>query len=291
MYGLNDPINRNDPTGKCDPELGPECKQQATPTAPSMPSAAGAVAVAPWAVYGASGSAGITGASVAALVGGLGIGAVAFCLPLLGHVAASLIPAVPYNGPAAVPGAYPFTGNPPLPPETLTPPQQGTTPTVVPGATAGTTTTPTTTTAPVPVPVPTAVPTVATPTPDCNLPSGQFPMIPIIPESRLVRCRPEAAITIARIRSDGPFPTYNGKKRDDVPFFNADGYLPPPSDPTRQTPTGYREYTVLTPGVSHRGARRIVTFGPDISRKPSNFAVMYYTDDHYTSFTAIQQWR
>ena len=43
----------------------------------------------------------------------------------------------------------------------------------------------------------------------------------------------------------------------------------------------YREYTVPTPGLSHRGARRIVTGGDP----PSEW---YYTDDHYDSFRAFQ---
>jgi ribonuclease T1 len=40
----------------------------------------------------------------------------------------------------------------------------------------------------------------------------------------------------------------------------------------------YREYTVRTPGVKHRGARRIVA-GKSGER--------YYTDDHYKSFRRI----
>ena len=40
----------------------------------------------------------------------------------------------------------------------------------------------------------------------------------------------------------------------------------------------YREYTVPTPGVSHRGARRIV-----VGRQGE----LYYTSDHYRSFRRI----
>ncbi len=48
-----------------------------------------------------------------------------------------------------------------------------------------------------------------------------------------------------------------------------------------QRPRGYyREYTVPTPGVGHRGARRIVTGGDP----PTEF---FYTDDHYESFRRI----
>jgi ribonuclease T1 len=58
-------------------------------------------------------------------------------------------------------------------------------------------------------------------------------------------------------------------------FFNREGRLP-------SRPRGYyREYTVDTPGLGHRGARRIVTGGepPD---------VWYYTDDHYDSFRPFE---
>ena len=43
----------------------------------------------------------------------------------------------------------------------------------------------------------------------------------------------------------------------------------------------YREYTVRTPGLNHRGARRIVT-GGDPPRE------WYYTDDHYDSFRRFE---
>ena len=40
----------------------------------------------------------------------------------------------------------------------------------------------------------------------------------------------------------------------------------------------YHEYTVPTPGVKHRGARRIVA---------GREGELYYTDDHYRSFRRI----
>ncbi len=43
----------------------------------------------------------------------------------------------------------------------------------------------------------------------------------------------------------------------------------------------YHEYTVPTPGLSHRGARRIVT-GGDPPRE------WYYTGDHYDSFRRFE---
>ncbi len=45
----------------------------------------------------------------------------------------------------------------------------------------------------------------------------------------------------------------------------------------------YREYTVRTPKVKHRGARRIVCGGKVLSQPD----VCYYTADHYASFRKI----
>ena len=47
----------------------------------------------------------------------------------------------------------------------------------------------------------------------------------------------------------------------------------------------YREYTVPTPGVRHRGARRIVCGG---ARQQAADAC-YYTADHYRSFRKIRE--
>ena len=51
----------------------------------------------------------------------------------------------------------------------------------------------------------------------------------------------------------------------------------------RKNSNFYREYTVETPGVSHRGARRIVVGGGS----DTDPDVWYYTDDHYESFCEI----
>ncbi|SEA80321.1 ribonuclease domain-containing protein [Alkalimonas amylolytica] len=76
--------------------------------------------------------------------------------------------------------------------------------------------------------------------------------------------------TLQRIQSNGPFP-YD---RDGITFHNRERLLP-------IQPRGYyREYTVDTPGLSHRGPRRVVTGGnPPV--------VFYYTEDHYQSFRRI----
>ena len=78
----------------------------------------------------------------------------------------------------------------------------------------------------------------------------------------------EARETLALIRAGGPFPY----PQDGRTFQNREKLLP-------QRERGYyREYTVKTPGVRDRGARRIV------SGKGGEF---YYTADHYRSFQRI----
>jgi guanyl-specific ribonuclease Sa/cold shock CspA family protein len=78
--------------------------------------------------------------------------------------------------------------------------------------------------------------------------------------------------TIALIQQGGPYPYPN---KDGTTFYNREGRLPV------QSQGYYREYTVPTPGVSHRGARRIVTGG----YPPT---VYYLTIDHYDSFQRLQ---
>ena len=76
--------------------------------------------------------------------------------------------------------------------------------------------------------------------------------------------------TLQLIQQGGPFPY----SRDGITFENREGRLP-------QKPRGYyREFTVDTPGLNHRGPRRIVSGG-----NPPE--VFYYTEDHYTSFIRI----
>jgi ribonuclease T1 len=80
----------------------------------------------------------------------------------------------------------------------------------------------------------------------------------------------EARATIALIRKGGPFPY----AKDGAVFGNREGILP------RQVRGYYREYTVKTPGVRTRGARRII-WG-----KGGEF---YYTDDHYNHFLRVRE--
>lgn len=80
---------------------------------------------------------------------------------------------------------------------------------------------------------------------------------------------PEARKTLDLIQKGGPFP-YD---RDGIVFRNREKILP-------LNPVGYyREYTVKTPGIRHRGARRIVT---------GQKREAYYTQDHYQSFYRIK---
>ena len=122
---------------------------------------------------------------------------------------------------------------------------------------------------PTPTGTETAYPLPRTETPRA-LPPAEAPRAPAAVEhgTRLPEfLPPEARDTIALIQRDGPFP----HRQDGGVFGNREGNLP-------RKPRGwYREYTVDTPGLRHRGARRIVT-GGDPPRE------WYYTDDHYDSF-------
>ena len=80
----------------------------------------------------------------------------------------------------------------------------------------------------------------------------------------------EARATLRLINQGGPFPF----ARDGVVFGNHERILP-------QRPRGhYREYTVPTPGVQHRGARRIVC---------GAVSDCFYTADHYRTFRRIRE--
>lgn len=79
----------------------------------------------------------------------------------------------------------------------------------------------------------------------------------------------EAVTTLKAIKHGGPF----AYERDGINFGNYERHLP-------QRERGYyREYTVPTPGVKGRGARRIVA---------GRFGEYYYSDDHYRSFKRIR---
>ncbi len=78
--------------------------------------------------------------------------------------------------------------------------------------------------------------------------------------------------TLELIAKGGPF----ASNRDGISFSNRERILP-------KAPRGYyREYTVRTPGVKNRGARRIVCGGDQRALE-----ACYYSDDHYQSFKCI----
>lgn len=97
--------------------------------------------------------------------------------------------------------------------------------------------------------------------------------IPYVAAAELPR---EAQETLASIRRGGPF----AFPKDHSVFHNRERLLP-------SQPRGYyREYTVVTPGVRHRGARRIVA-GKGAGGDVRTSGEYYYTDDHYRSFRRI----
>ncbi|MFT4100924.1 MAG: ribonuclease domain-containing protein [Burkholderiaceae bacterium] len=84
----------------------------------------------------------------------------------------------------------------------------------------------------------------------------------------------EAQRMLATIRRGGPF----ASPKDGIVFSNREKLLP-------YRPRGYyTEYTVRTPGVRNRGARRIIAGGD-----PRTSGVYYYTEDHYQSFRRIRE--
>jgi ribonuclease T1 len=98
------------------------------------------------------------------------------------------------------------------------------------------------------------------------------------PDIGLHELPPEAAQTLALIKSGGPFPY----RRDGAVFSNFEKRLP-------IQPRGYyREYTVPTPNARNRGARRIVA-GAGAQRDVRASGEYYYSADHYDSFQRIRE--
>ncbi|QTD45543.1 ribonuclease domain-containing protein [Ottowia testudinis] len=79
--------------------------------------------------------------------------------------------------------------------------------------------------------------------------------------------------TYRLILQGGPF-SYD---KDGSVFGNRERLLP------RERRGHYREYTVETPGLRHRGARRIICGGT----QPAAPDACWYTSDHYSSFRKI----
>lgn len=99
----------------------------------------------------------------------------------------------------------------------------------------------------------------------------------------------EARETLSHIERGGPY----GYDRDGAVFRNYERQLPP-----RQRGY-YREYTVRTPGVRHRGARRLIVgcergnAGSGRASAASRYPEcagppdVYYTEDHYRTFRRV----
>lgn len=91
-----------------------------------------------------------------------------------------------------------------------------------------------------------------------------------MPEIAVAGLPAEARETIRLIRQGGPFPY----ERDGAFFGNYERLLP------HRSRGYYLEYTVKTPGVKSRGARRIVA---------GRGGELYYTHDHYQSFKRVRE--
>ena len=91
-----------------------------------------------------------------------------------------------------------------------------------------------------------------------------------LPEIAVYELPAQARETIRLIKQGGPFPY----ERDGTTFGNFERLLP------QRSRGYYLEYTVRTPGVKSRGARRIVA---------GRGGELYYTNDHYRSFRRIRE--
>jgi ribonuclease T1 len=97
---------------------------------------------------------------------------------------------------------------------------------------------------------------------------------PPIPDIAVADLPRETRDVLMMIHSGGPY-RYD---RDGVVFSNIEKLLP-------IKPKGYyHEYTVHTPGVKGRGARRIICGGPP--RTPDE---CFYTSDHYRTYKRIRE--
>jgi ribonuclease T1 len=80
----------------------------------------------------------------------------------------------------------------------------------------------------------------------------------------------EGQAVLLTIKQGGPFPY----KQDGTVFGNFERRLP------EKSRGYYREYTVPTPGLRNRGARRIIA---------GRGGEYYYTADHYNTFQRIRE--
>lgn len=136
-------------------------------------------------------------------------------------------------------------------------------------------------------PTPTSMPTTAntflpgqntsTPAPEPTTATTASPgqnTISGLPTCTTLELPNQADLVIGDILAGGPF---DYPDNDGVRFGNYEGILPDESN------NYYREYTVETPGLNHRGPLRIVTGGT----QATDPEVWYFTEDHYESFCEI----
>lgn len=105
----------------------------------------------------------------------------------------------------------------------------------------------------------------------CNVFARTSGYLDVIPVSDLPK---EAQVTLLLIKRGGPFPY----TQDGAIFGNYEGVLP------KQKRGYYHEFTVKTPGVRNRGARRII-----VGDEPVMSREYYYTDNHYATFKRIKE--
>ncbi len=99
---------------------------------------------------------------------------------------------------------------------------------------------------------------------------GQYNATSQITAISIAQLPPEGREVLKIIKQGGPFEY----ERDGVVFGNRERILP------KQSRGYYHEYTVKTPGVRHRGTRRIVCgIVPEC----------YYSNDHYKTFARIKE--
>jgi ribonuclease T1 len=94
--------------------------------------------------------------------------------------------------------------------------------------------------------------------------------VPAVQEIAVSALPPEAKETLRLLKQGGPFPY----PRDGTVFGNFEKRLP------KKQRGYYHEYTVKTPGMRSRGARRIVC---------GQIFECYYSDDHYETFKLIRE--
>lgn len=121
----------------------------------------------------------------------------------------------------------------------------------------------------------TAASPVASPSPSAGItsPAAQD-TVSGLPACSVAELPNQADLVVDDILAGGPF---DYPDNDGTRFGNYERVLPDESG------NYYREYTVETPGLSHRGPLRIVTGGAT----ETDPEVWYYTEDHYESFCEI----